>query len=162
MRTLIVFAMFCPFLQGCVGVAVLKPHTEVIDDPVIASIPNDADPAHKRKSSEAANAVVYASEWVQTHWGNPYRVNHVSGSSDEIWTYRFRPIWEGIVPCVIVPIPLVLPVGRQKICFRLHDGCVVSASSTVPWMVGGVAGFMLSPEGGGNFGASSMNEEAPN
>jgi hypothetical protein len=162
MRTLMLFALFCPLLQGCVGVVVLKSHTEVIRDPVIAFYPNDADPAHKRNSREETNAVVYTSEWLETHWDSPHRVVRVSGGSDEVWTYRFRSIWEGIVPCVIVPIPLALPVGRQNVCFTLRDGRVVSASTTTPWMVGRVAGFMLSPEGGGNFGAGSLNQQAPN
>jgi len=162
MRTLIVLAMLCPLLQGCLGVAVLKSHTVEIKDPVIASVPNDADPAHERKPDETTHTNGYTTEWLYLHWGDPYRTNRVAGGSGEIWTYRFRPIWEGIVPCVIVPIPFALPVGRQKVCFTLRDGRVVGASTTTPWMVGGVAGFMLSPEGGGNFGASLLDEEAPN
>ncbi len=161
-KALIVLAMLCPLLQGCVGVAVLKPHTEVMSDPVVASIPNDADPAHQRSLSEATNVLVYSAGWMRTNWDNPNRVSHVQGGADELWTYNFRRIWVGVVPCVILPIPLMLPVGREKICFRLHDGRVVSASSTKPWMVGAVAGFSPSPDGGGHWGAAWLNEQAPN
>src|SRR5690349_24217698 len=72
----------------------------------------------------------------------PYTTLFRSSGLEEVWTYRFRPIWVGVVPCVIVPIPLALPVGRQTICFKLRDGNVVSASTTTPWMAGGVAGFI--------------------
>jgi len=52
MRTLILFALFCPLLQGCVGVAVLKPHTEAISDPVIGRYwhhPDDVPYANWRR-----------------------------------------------------------------------------------------------------------------
>lgn len=162
MKSLILFAMLSPLLQGCVGVAVLKPHTEMISDPVIGRYWHHPDAVSKRNSSKATNAVVYTSEWLHASWGTPNNVTHISGGIDEVWTYRLRPIWGGVVPFVIIPIPLALPVAREKVCFTLRDGRVVSASMTKPWMVGGVAGFMFSPEGGGNFGASFFNATAPN
>lgn len=161
MRIAILFVMLCPLFQGCVGGVVLKPHTEVILDPVIASIRNDADPVHKRTSSEATNAPNYTSEWLRIHWDEPSRIHRSSGNS-ETWTYGFRPIWEGLVPCMIVPIPLVLPLAREQVSFTLRDGRVIDARWKKPWMVGPVAGFMLSPEGGGGFAAASLNEQAPN
>jgi len=162
MRAIFLLAILCPLLQGCVGVAVLKPKTTVISDPVISSYPNDADPVHERKSSEATNAVVYTSEWLQTHWGSPNRVSRTLDNSDAIWTYTFRPIWEGVTPFVIIPVPLMLPTEKQKVSFVLHDGYIISARTTEPWMVGCIAGFSLSPEGGGNFGGACFNAEAPN
>jgi hypothetical protein len=160
--TLFTILSLCPLLQGCVGIVILKPHTAIISDPVIASVPNDADPAHQRNSYEATNVITYTSDWMRVHWDSPKRLTRVPGGSDELWTYNFRRIWVGVVPCVILPIPLALPVGREKICFRLRDGRVVSASTTKPWMVGAVAGFSLSPEGGGNWGAAWLNNLGPN
>jgi len=161
MRTLILFVMFCPLLQGCVGFAVLKQHTEVINNPVIASIRDSTYPAHNRDSSEATNALDYTSEWLQKHWGSPDCIKHVSGHSEEIWTYKFRLIWDGVVPFVILPIPLAVPVGKEQVSFILRDGRVVSSRITKPWMVGPVAGIGISPEGGGGAFATFLNLEAP-
>jgi hypothetical protein len=58
-----------------------------------------------------------------------------------------------MVPFVIIPIPLMLPVAKEKVCFSLHDGRVVGASVTKSIVVGGTYGFIPNPEGGGNFGA---------
>ena len=82
------------------------------------------------------------------------------GDTDEIWTYKFGSIWEGVVPIVIVPIPLVLPVGREKVCFALRDGRVVSANVTEAHMVGGIAGYCMDCWGGA-FGAFSLNDDSP-
>src|SRR2546423_6088914 len=139
MRSLILFATLCPLLQGCVGVVVLKPHTEVISDPVIGRYWHDPDAVSKRNSSEATNAVIYTSEWLQASWGAPNHISHISADTEEVWTYRLRPVWEGVVPLVIIPIPLALPLGREQVCFTLRAGRVVSASITKAWMVGGVA-----------------------
>ena len=153
--------MLCPLLQGCVGFVIVKQRTVVINDPIISLHPESELPAHSREqarklaailhSNEATNWIsdpkpwlqpywgtnaVYTSAWLQTHWGSPNHVRPARGGVDEVWTYRFGPIWEGIMPCLIVPIPLELPVGRKKVCFTLHDGQVVSVSSTRPALAG--------------------------
>lgn len=80
--------------------------------------------------------VVYTPLWLQTHWGSPARICHSPTSPDEIWIYRFGPIWEGVMPILIVPIPLELPVGEKKVCFTLRDGHVVSVDFTTPALGG--------------------------
>jgi hypothetical protein len=93
------------------------------------------------------------SEWLQWHWGSPSQIHHAAGGSEEIWTYKFDTVWEGIMPIVIIPIPLMLPVAKEKVCFSLHDGRVISASVTKSIVVGGTYGVIPNPEGGGSFGA---------
>jgi len=164
----------CPLLQGCVGILVLKQHTEVIKNPVISPHPNDFRPAytremalkdlattrefeeidrqikegHEKGVSDTAVAhamadatnhvvwVVYTPVWLQTHWGSPNHIYRSSSGGDEIWTYHFGRIWEGVMPMLILSIPLELPVGRKTVSFTLHDGRVVSVSSTQPSDVG--------------------------
>ena len=133
----------CPLLQGCVGFVVAKQDTQVINNPVIASQADYENPAETREQArkrmaiadpaEATNRVtweVYTPAWLQTHWGQPKHIRHAD--EVQVWTYHFGPIWEGIMPCLIVPIPLVLPVGEKKIGFTFHDGHVVSVSVTRP------------------------------
>jgi hypothetical protein len=153
MRTAILFAMLCPFLQGCVGVVVPRPRTETIDNPRISFYVHEPYGVTRRTSSEATNAVVYTSEWLQTSWGTPNSIRRLAGTPDEVWTYRSGPIWEGVVPFVIIPVPLVLPITKKKVRFSLRDGHVVSATVTDSFAVGGTFGFIPNPEGGGTFGA---------
>lgn len=93
------------------------------------------DKAIARAIANATNHVVwvvYTPAWLQTHWGAPNRISKAHSGGDEVWTYRFKLIWEGITPILILPIPLELPLGEQKVRFTLHDGKVVSASLTMP------------------------------
>ena len=152
MRTAILLAMLCPLLQGCVGVVVPGPRTEIIDNPTISSYVREPDGVTKRNSSEATNSVVYTSEWLLTRWGTPQSIRHVAGSSDEIWIYKSGTIWAGVVPFVLIPVPLMLPISKEKVSFSLHDRRVVRATVTKPWVVGGTFGFIPNPEGGGTFG----------
>jgi hypothetical protein len=151
-------AILCPFLQGCVGLVVPKPHTETIDNPKISFYVHEPYGVTKRTSSEATNEFAYTSEWLQKSWGTPDSIRHATGTSDEVWTYKSGPIWEGVVPFVIVPVPLILPVAKEKVRFSLHDGYVVSAAVTESWAVGGTYGFIPNPEGGGGFGAWNWEE----
>src|SRR5882672_9360666 len=96
--------------QGCVGVGVLKTHTETVRDPVV---PDSARPASvfSRELSKTTNSVIYTSEWLETHWGKPASITHAG--LDEVWTYKFGAIWEGVMPIIVIPLPIVLPVGRE-------------------------------------------------
>jgi hypothetical protein len=158
MRTFILFAMLCSLLQGCVGGVVLKTRTKVINDPLIPFYSEIPNPVSRQNSSDATNTVVYTSEWLKMYWGSPDLVSYDSKNSEETWTYRSRRVWEGVVPFVIVPIPLALPVGREKVCLTLRDGRVVSASTTKSCTVGGTYGFIPNPNGGGGFGAWSWDD----
>jgi hypothetical protein len=164
MRALIFLAMICPLLQGCVGVVVLKTRTTVINDPVIPFYTEIPQPVSKQNSPEVTNTVVYTSEWLRTYWNNPDCVSHGAGNSEEIWTYKSRRVWKGVVPFAIIPIPLILPVGQEKVCLTLRDGRVVSASTTRSATVGGTYGFIPpGPEGrGGGWGADSWNYDTTN
>jgi len=141
-------------VQGCVGGGALTKHSEVVRDPVV---PDIAGPAlYPRDLSKMTNNVVYTAAWLETHWGKPASITQAgAGGRDEIWTYKFRLIWEGIVPVVVIPLPLALPVEREKVQFVLHDGCVTSATQSQRKTVGGAVGFSLGPCSG-SFGAFSL------
>jgi hypothetical protein len=161
---LLVMLCICPLLQGCVGFVIVKQEKVVTENPSISLHPNDELPAYSRDRSReilaahpylATNLVsyprpwlkpywgtnaVYTSAWLKSHWGSPNHIRYVGFGSDadadEVWTYRLGPIWEGIMPWLIVPVPLVLPVGEKKVCFTLRHGQVVNVSLTRPALGG--------------------------
>jgi len=161
MRLFLFLAMLCPFLQGCVGVGVLRSRTKVINNPEISSYSDTPQPVSREKVSAATNTVVYTAEWLRKNWEKPDHISHVAGTSEEIWIYKSDRIWEGVIPIiVIIPIPLVLPVGRESVRLTLRDGRVVSASTTIAGSSGGTYGFIPpGPEGrGGGWGVWSLND----
>jgi hypothetical protein len=162
MKKFILFAMLCFILQGCVGVVVPTTRTKVINEPQVCVYRGAAEAVRVNVPPQTTNQGPYylscTSEWLRTHWGNPDRISRNATNSDEIWTYKSGAIWEGIVPFVIIPVPLILPVAKEKVCFNLHDGHVVSARVTESFVVGGTYGFIPNPEGGGSFGAWNWAE----
>jgi hypothetical protein len=133
--------------QGCVGAGVMKSRTATAQNPKIPSYADaSAFQAYQRGMSGMPNTTVFTSAWLESHWGKPVSIIRPEDSaSDEIWTYRFRPIWEGIVPVVIVPMPVSLPLGRERVRYVLRDGQVISATYTTRQTVGGAVGISVGP-----------------
>jgi hypothetical protein len=158
MKAVVFPAMLCVLLQGCVGAVVLKTRTEVINDPVIQFDSEIPQPISRKDSPEGTNTVVYTPELLLKYWNSPDLVSHGAGS-EEIWTYKSRLVWKGVIPFVIVPIPLILPLGKETVCLTLRDGHVVSASMTRSHTAGATFGMYLNPEGGGGWGVMSWKDE---
>src|SRR3974390_799658 len=106
MKTFAFFAIPCLLLQGCVGGVVVKTRTTVINDPVIPFYAEIPQPTSKSDSPEATNAVVYTPDMLRKYWDSPDLVSHGEGA-EEIWTYKSRLIWKGVIPFVVLPIPLI-------------------------------------------------------
>jgi hypothetical protein len=130
----------CLLVQGCAyfGGGIMKSKTESFNDPKIGE-----KPAAGGGFCLPTNAVAYDAKWLETHWGKPASVHKEAAGSDEIWRYKFKLIWNGAVPMVIVPIPLAVPLEREKVDFLLRDGYVVHMRTVSRAAVGGAFGFTL-------------------
>jgi len=161
MKALLFLIMLCPFLQGCVGGVILKTRTEVINDPLIPFYSEIPQPMSRTNSPEATNIVVYTPDMLRKYWVTPDLVSQGAGS-EEIWTYKSRLVWKGVIPFVIIPIPLILPLEREKVCLTLRDGHVVSASTTRSHIAGATYGIFLGPDGGGKWGIMAWKDDTSN
>jgi hypothetical protein len=127
--------------QGCVGFYVRHTQDTTINDPVINNDPK-VDGVEEHHPMEVTNSVEYTTAWLEGHWGKPTSVRPVADDDGgAIWTYKFRHCWCGLIPTVIVPIPLMLPVGREKVLFVVRKGRVVGAVVVVPWTSGSGANW---------------------
>ena len=128
--------------QGCVGVLVGGRETTEIKDPFISGVGPWSQSVH-----EGAHDTVYTAEWLRSKWGEPASVRIAPAGAVERWTYKSkRQCWFGVMPMVIIPIPLMVPTGHEKIEFVLEAGRVVSARR-VRWHTGGVMAGLFSAEG---------------
>jgi len=132
------FLLLCLLLQGCIGGGIIKSKTSSY---------------HWYDSHSKTNAEVYTSTWLATNYGKPTSVS--TNANEEVWTYQSDRIWAGVMPVVIVPIPLAVPVGRERIVFVIRDDRIVSATQSRQQTVGGAVGFGYGPCGG-TFGAFSL------
>ncbi|EEF61513.1 hypothetical protein Cflav_PD4191 [Pedosphaera parvula Ellin514] len=132
--------MLCLLIQGCVGIGVSKTRNEAFQNPKISDVAYVSGLSHTDASQ--TNVVVYTATWLENHWGRPARITHVGvDSQTEVWTYKFDIIWNGVTPVLLVPIPIILPVGREQIQFVLQDGRVVSAKEHKEQSFGGAYGL---------------------
>lgn len=140
--------MTCLLLQGCVGVMFSGAKTETLKQPTVGEKPSIDSVHGTHRAPETIAALL------RERWGEPFSISTASPSSDgEYWTYRFGPVWYGVIPCVVFPIPLVLPLGREKCIFYVRDGNVVSVEIVKCDLVGGVCASLVGPDGGPWAGA---------
>src|SRR5580658_85638 len=140
--------IFCLFTQGCVGIAVLKTQSATSVNPEIPIVRLFDDRCLISRDAIGTSADVYTATWLEAHWGKPKSIRHPGATdSDEIWTYQFNLNWNGVVAAVLVPIPIVLPVGRERVQFVLRHGVVVSGKETWTRWVGGAYGLSAGPCG---------------
>jgi hypothetical protein len=146
--------LLCLLVQGCVGIAAVKTKTQTFPDPKISEEPM-AGGLSQRDLSQT-HAVVYDAAWLDSHWGKPGKVRH-TGELDETWVYKFGPTWNGVVPVILVPIPILWPSGREQVRFVLRDGQVISGKQRESRSVGSGFGCSAGPCGF-NFGAFSLSD----
>jgi hypothetical protein len=156
-KSFILLALLCSLVQGCVGYTVHTVKTQTYQDPVVCEPPNPG--AVQARTGLYHDRAPCTADWLEAHWGKPQAIVRPAsraGGSDEIWKYRFKEVWTGIVPWVIVPIPLMLPLEGEEVRFVVRNGTVVSARRTMRRSQGWLAGYVPGPSGSG-FEARSVD-----
>ena len=139
MKKPVPFFLFCLLLQGCVGGGIIKSTTGQYS----------WYDAHSK-----IDPVVYTSNWLTERYGKPASVS--TNGLKQVWTYQTGWIWAGVMPVIVVPIPLAVPVGKEKTIFVLRDDRIVSATQSAQQTVGGAVGFTCGPC---NMGFSAFSLE---
>ena len=118
----------CLLGQGCVGAVVMRTRTLTFKPPSVgASAAVSAVSGAVQQGTDAPTAI-----WLEEHWGKPTSVRLASPESEgELWTYKFGRVWCGVVPWVVVPIPLVLPIGREQVVFLVQERDQVVSADVV-------------------------------
>jgi hypothetical protein len=139
---LAVMTAACLLSQGCVGIAIKSSTTKEFGQPRIATRPSIG-----AVSEAGVGDTKVTATWLREYWGEPATIRSVSPQTQtERWTYKFSPMWYGIMPCVVIPVPLYLPLAKERVVFMLKEGCVVSAR-VVTSHDSGTGASLLGPEG---------------
>lgn len=102
-------------LSGCVGLSHnLKTKTEVCYEHCLIYREHTIEnlKMHNRNTIESS-----VSE-LKSFLGTPDEINVLDEGVTE-WTY-YGSTWLGVVPIVLIPIPLMLPVGKEQVRFRFN------------------------------------------
>jgi hypothetical protein len=133
----------CGLTQGCVGVVVGSKGTSVIRHASISETPGVSG----IQAWASSYGVDYPTAWVNAHWGPPTSVKASPHGNGEIWTYKFpRQCWVGVMPMIIIPIPLMVPAGHERVVFLIHQDQVVAVTK-VESRWAGVGAGLFSHEG---------------
>lgn len=141
-----IFILCCVFFiaisqSGCIGLIVNTPGECKIETPFTGIHDIFWDKGTVPKTSTKADFL--------KEWGKPDEINSTS-ENEETWIYK-RKIWCGVMPVLILPVPLILPVcdGFDRIKFkdnkatRLHTRSIVwggGIALLTPFGVGGGSG----------------------
>ena len=109
--------IICRLTQGCVGVFVNKTKTELVQNPGVGATATAGEVFEAKATDQIRSAA-----WVKKHWGDPASIRALqSEDHTELWTYRLRPVWCGVVVGAIVPIPLFLPMASESVTFSVQE-----------------------------------------
>jgi hypothetical protein len=109
-------------LSGCFGSAIVFTETTVIADPLISQ-----KKGHIWVQTEMARERAIVASDLLNYWGEPDEI--VKNNGEETWIYQFGLRWNGLGVALIIPIPLIFPVGHEKLSFSMNgDKQIVSVT----------------------------------
>lgn len=92
---------------------------------------------------------------IREAWGEPDKISN--NDKYEVWRYDQGGFaWAGIIPILIIPIPLIAPVGKNSVTFNFNGDELASVSSEK--REGGIAIcglFLMDHPSGLKFGCTS-------
>jgi hypothetical protein len=110
-------------LSGCVGIAFVHPKVDEHDRFYLAArpsvLPTSAPNTTKTEATE--------------HWGTPDKIEHVDAVRER-WFYYNSLSWAGIIPMLILPIPMVIPTGHDYVELLFEgENAVKARTSQTGW-----------------------------
>ena len=106
-------------LSGCAGVGVLYPHDWAeVESPMIGSTRG-----HFFRNTD--KSIQFTCSQVVDLWGEPDDVIEEDGLKQLVYTHGL--VFAGVMPFIVIPIPLALPVGSEKDVVECANGVVKRA-----------------------------------
>lgn len=128
-------------LTGCAGMAVVHESVQTYDTPPFALDRRVGFFEHDDYNFRQRGLVIAATkEDVLNRWGAPAR-RSADGASER-WHYKREIGWSGMIAFVIVPIPLLVPVGYRETVVEFSGDSLVKMSRAVGRQRGGVCGIV--------------------
>ena len=110
-------------LSGCVGAQIFIPTTQTILNPAIS-------PSHGKFAANNLKKK-YTCSYVEEKWGKPSTVEVDDNKSTLLYSRGSQ--WVGVMPFLIIPIPLVFPVGTESITIECENDIAIKAHRLTTW-----------------------------
>ena len=113
------------WLTGCVGFYVVTPNG-TSEEPARSAVTHTPVSCKSRKCSAEENST-YTFADIEDWRGKPDKQYEKNG--EIVWVYSGDLAWTGIVPLIILPIPIVLPIGWMKTQYYFKADQLVHVTS---------------------------------
>lgn len=118
---LLILVAFPFALGGCVGIGALYPQaSKAIENPKIG--------AGVGEYYENTKSTPLTCSEVRAQWGVPSQQS--TAGTESTMVYKRGLVWAGVMPIVVVPIPIALPVGRKTTTMTCKGNTLVRAIGT--------------------------------
>lgn len=117
---LIVSAVVLFLLSGCAGVSVTGDKSAVVKNPNISQ-----EKGYIGYTPLAEDIYITETELLK-YWGNPDEVTYDDNGKKLLLYKRNEYRWNGITLMVIIPIPLLIPVGHDYLSFTVEKDNITS------------------------------------
>lgn len=114
-------ALLC-LCSGCVGVAVTGDKSAVVNNPNVSK-----NKGYIGNAPLAPDTHVTESELLK-YWGSPDQIEVNDKGLKQLLYKRNELRWNGITLMVIIPIPLMIPVGHDYLSFTVDNGNITAAN----------------------------------
>jgi hypothetical protein len=151
--TVVLLLSISGLLSGCFGLSA----TVIGTDETLTTNPK-IELNKRQLSPDTYPAPQLSTEDLRKAWGDPSRKEQLAGASER-WRYDFGLRWNGMVFfVVVVPLPLVIPVGYEYVEFLFENGLATKVRTAEHGIKGNLGCFyMLS----GKYGSGSCRAGAP-
>ncbi len=146
MRMFRILAIFCLslVLYGCVGAAMLYKDTVPYNSDIILL----SEKGYVKSIKPSGDPSIHKTKDVLERWGPPDK-KEIDGTM-EVWTYHHGITFSGVwLMVVIVPIPLVVPVGREDTFLYFTDNTLTKVEREYGRAPGVACGLMWDFADGG-------------
>ena len=109
-------------LQGCVGGMVLHQNNRTFNG--VGVVNADMPPTTSKCKNASTNE---NTKTIQSRYGLPTSIE--TNGDAETWRYKGSLGWSGIVPILVIPIPLIVPTGHRDTVLNFSNGKLVSVTN---------------------------------
>ncbi len=114
--------IFTLSISSCVGGGVIYPgEKRAMESPSVSSIKGRYSSSQNQKNNLTCQNI-------QEKWGAPDNIELIEDL--EVLTYKNGLVWAGVLPFIVIPIPMAIPIGQETTIIECKNNIAIRAYGT--------------------------------